>query len=125
MSSLIRKTASFAWTDEAQKSFEDVKEALMSATALALPASEGKFVYSLDSDARTVRISGILHQEQEWNIRKVLRPIYYGSHALNPTQMKCGAPKLEMLAVVTYVRKIHYYLAPRRFTLRVDNQALS
>ena len=30
-----------------------------------------------------------------------------------------------MLAVVTYVKKIHSYLAPRRFVLRVDNQALS
>ena len=30
-----------------------------------------------------------------------------------------------MLAVVTYVRQFHSYLAPRRFTLRVDNQALS
>ena len=95
----------------------------MNATALALPASEGKFV--LDTDASTVGISGILHQEQEWNGRQLLRPIYYGSHALNPTQMKYGAPKLEMLAVVTYVRKLHSYLAPRRFTLRVDNQALS
>ena len=123
MSSLMRKATSFVWTDEAQKSFEDVKEALMNATALALPDSEGKFV--LDTDASTVGISGILHQEQEWNGRKLLRPIYYGSHALNPTQMKYGAPKLEMLAVVTYVRKFHSYLAPRRFTLRVDNQALS
>ena len=57
--------------------------------------------------------------------KAVLRPIYYGSHALNPTQMKYGAPKLEMLAVVTYVKKFHSYLAPRRFVLRVDNQALS
>ena len=69
--------------------------------------------------------SGILHQEQQWNGRTVLRPVYYGSHALNPTQMKYGAPKLEMLAVVTYVKKFHSYLAPRRFVLRVDNQALS
>ena len=72
-----------------------------------------------------VGISGILHQEQQWNGRMVLRPVYYGSPALNPTQMKYGAPKLEMLAVVTYVKKFHSYLAPRRFVLRVENQALS
>ena len=39
--------------------------------------------------------------------------------------MKYGGPKLERLAVVTYVKKFHSYLAPRRFVLRVDNQALS
>ena len=75
----------------------------MDATAVALPASEGKFV--LDTDASTVGISVILHQEQQCSGRTVLRPVHYGSHALNPTQMKYGAPKLEMLAVVTYVKK--------------------
>ena len=45
------------WTDEAQKSFEDVTGSLDEMlTALALPASEGKFV--LDTDASTVEISG-------------------------------------------------------------------
>ena len=41
------------------------------------------------------------------------------------TQVKYGAPKLEMLAVVTFVKKFESFLAPRQFTLRVDNQALS
>ena len=123
MSSLMRKAAPFQWTSEAQESFDSVKQALMDATALALPASEGKFV--LDTDASNVGISGILHQEQQWNGKTVLRPVHFGSHALNPTQMKYGAPKLEMLAVVTYVKKFHSYLAPRKFVLRVDNQALS
>ena len=57
--------------------------------------------------------------------RRFLRPIYFGSKSLNSTQMKYGAPKLEMLAVVTFVRKFESFLAPRQFTLRVDNQALS
>ena len=85
----------------------------MEATALALPASEGNFV--LDTDASTVGISRILHQEQQWNGKTVLRPVYYGSHALNPTQVKYGAPKLEMLAVVTYVKKFHSYSFPEEF----------
>ena len=123
MSSLMRKAAPFQWTPEAQESFDSVKQALIDATALALPASEEKFV--LDTDASNIGISGILHQEQQWNGKTVLRPGHFGSHALNPTQMKYGAPKLEMLAVVTCVKKFHSYLAPRRFVLRVDNQALS
>ena len=65
MSSLMRKAAPFQWTPEAQDSFDSVKQALVDATALALPASEGRFV--LDTDASTVGISGILHQEQQYN----------------------------------------------------------
>ena len=91
MSSLMRKADPFQWTPEAQESFDLVKQALIDATALALPASEGRFV--LDTDASNVGISGNLHQEQQWNGRTVLRPVHFGSHALNPTQMKYGAPK--------------------------------
>ena len=39
--------------------------------------------------------------------------------------MKYGAPKLEMYAAVTFVKKFHSFLALRKFILRVDNQALS
>ena len=72
-----------------------------------------------------VVISGILHQEQEWNGRTVLRPIAYGSKVLSDTEMKYGAPKAEMFAVVTFVEKYRAYLGSAPFKLRVDNRALS
>ena len=57
----------------------------------------------LDTDASVVAVSGILHQEQQWNGRTVLRPIAYGSKVLSDTEMKNGAPKAEMFAVITFV----------------------
>ena len=68
-----------------------------------MPTEHGMYV--LDTDASVVAISGILHQEQEWNGRTVLRPIAYGSKVLSDTEMKYGAPKAEMFAVVTLVTK--------------------
>ena len=68
-----------------------------------MPTEKGMFV--LDTDASVVAISGILHQEQEWNGRTVLRPIAYGSNVLSDTEMKYGAPKAEMFAVITFVKK--------------------
>ena len=79
----------------------------------------------LDTDASTVAIAGILHQEQEYNGKTILRPIVYGSKSLTKTRLNYGAPKLEMYAVFYFVEKFHSYLAGRAFTLRVDNQALS
>ena len=79
-----------------------------------MPTEKGMYV--LDTDASVVAISGILHQEQEWNGktvlrpiayftrsrsgtgRTVLRPIAYGSKVLSDTEMKYGAPKAEMFA---------------------------
>ena len=115
--------SSFLWGEEQQRAFNSIKVALMEATALAQPDTEGEFV--LDTDASGVAISGILHQWQGPPESRKLRPIVFGSKKLTSTQAKYGAPKLEMYAAYYFILKNHSYLCPRKFTLRVDNQALS
>ena len=68
-----------------------------------MPTEKGMFV--LDKDASVVAISAKHHQEEEWNGRTVLRPIAYGSKVLSDTEMKYGAPKADMFAVITFVEK--------------------
>ena len=124
MQKLMRnKGKKFEWNDEAQVAFENIKRELCEAPVLGMPTEKGMYV--LDTDASVVAISGILHQEQEWNGRTVLRPIAYGSKVLSDTEMKYGAPKAEMFAVVTFVEKYRAYLGRAPFKLRVDNRALS
>ena len=82
-------------------------------------------MYELDTDASMVAISGIIHQEQEWNGKTVLRPIAYGSKVLSDTEIKYGAPKADMFVVVTFLEKYRAYLGSEPFKLRVDNRALS
>ena len=113
----------FMWGPEQQNAFNEIKKAMIEATALAQPDSEGEFV--LDTDASAVAISGILHQWQGPPGERRLRPIVYGSKKLTTTQAKYGAPKLEMFAANYFILKNHSYLCPQKFTLRVDNQALS
>ena len=90
------------------------------APVLGMPTEKGMYV--LDTDASVVAISDILHQEQEWHGKTVLRPISYGSKVLSDTELKYGAPKAEMLAVVTFVEKYRAYLGSEPFKLRVDNR---
>ena len=124
MQKLMRnKGKKFEWNDEAQVAFENIKRELCEAPVLGMPTEKGMYV--LDTDASVVAISGILHQEQKWNGRTVLRPIAYGSKVLSNTEMKYGAPKAEMFAVVTFVEKYRAYLGSAPFKLRVDNRALS
>ena len=61
LKALLRKNLAFAWPESAAVAFENVKTALMQATALATPTDDGLFV--LDTDASAVAIAGILHQE--------------------------------------------------------------
>ena len=63
-------------------------------------------MYVLDTHASVVAILGLLNQEQEWNGKTVLRPMAYGSKVLSDTEMKYGAAKAEMFAVVNFVEKI-------------------
>ena len=95
----------------------------MEATAPAAPIVTDTFVSHTDASA--VANAGLLHQEQEWEGKTVLRPIHYCSKTLTQTQMKYGGPKLEMLTAYFFIDKFHSYLATRKFILRVDNQALS
>ena len=102
------KGKKFTWNNAAEESFQRMKKELCEAPVLGMPTEKGMYV--LDTDASVVAISGILHQEQEWNGKTVLRPIAYGSKVLSDTEMKYGAPKAEMFAVVTFVEKYRAYL---------------
>ena len=123
MQELLKKNQHFQWEERHQEAFDSVKQALADATTLAAPNEQGRF--ALDTDASTFAIAGILHQEQEYNGKTILSPIVYSSKSLTRTQLKYGALKLEMYAVVYFVEKFHSYLAGRKFTLRVDNHAFS
>ena len=86
---------------EQQQSFNEIKKALIEATVLAQPDSEGDIV--LETDAGAVTISGILHQWQGPPGDRSLRPIFYGNKTLTATQAKYGAPKLEMYAAYHFI----------------------
>ena len=124
MQQLMRhKGTKFAWNNAAEESFQRIRKELCEAPVLGMPTEKG--INVLDTDASVVAISGILHQEQEWNGKPVLRPIAYGSKVSSDTEMKYGAPKAEMFAVVTFVEKYMAYLGSEPFKLRVHNRALS
>ena len=124
MQQLMRhKGKKFTWNNAAEESFQRIKKELCEAPVLGMPTEKGMYV--MDTDASVVAISGILHQEQEWNGKTVFRPIAYGSKVLSDTEMKYEAPKAEMFASVTFVEKHRAYLGSEPFKLRVDNRALS
>ena len=59
------KGKKFTWNNAAEESFQRIKKELCEAPVLGMPTEKGMYV--LDTDASVVAISGILHQEQEWN----------------------------------------------------------
>ena len=95
MQKLMRnKGKKFEWNEEAQAAFENIQRELCEPPVLGKPTEKGMYV--LDTDASVVAISGILHQEQEWNGRTVLRPIAYDSKLYGDAEMKYGSVDLKL-----------------------------
>ncbi|MCP4195076.1 MAG: hypothetical protein GY768_31130, partial [Planctomycetaceae bacterium] len=117
------KNTSIKWNDEAERAFNELKQAFTTTPILSLPTEEG--LYVLDTDASCVAIAGILHQIQpdDDGIDRT-RVICYASRALTGPELRYSAAKSELLALVYFCKYFKQYLLGRSFVVRVDNQAL-
>ncbi|BHF57829.1 hypothetical protein SprV_0100077500 [Sparganum proliferum] len=52
-------------------------------------------------------------------------PLIFAGQTLTKPERNYSTTRKELLAVVTFVKKFHHYLAGKRFNLRTDHQALS
>nr|VZI13897.1 unnamed protein product [Spirometra erinaceieuropaei] len=95
---LTIKQNAFDWSDECERSFEELKRRLISPPLLAFPnISESAPPFILDTDA---------------------------SDTLAKPERNYSTTRKELLAVVTFAKKFHHYLAGKRFILRTDHQTL-
>ena len=108
LTKLRSKYSTWEWTEETQNAFQILKDKLCSEPILVLPCDDGEYV--LDTDASNVEISGILQQWQVIDRKPKLRVLYYGSRGLRGPERNYGAPKLEMLAALTFIEKFHDHL---------------
>ena len=109
LNKLRAKNVKFECTEDCQQAFETLKEKLCQEPILTLPNETGKFY--LDTDASIVAISGILHQEQEEDGKKVMKVIAYASRGLQQAELNYGAPKLEMLAAIYHIELFQKFLS--------------
>jgi hypothetical protein len=102
-----------------------MREALTNAVAVAYPHPTG--LYVLSTDASSLEIGAILQQFQlipAHPDKQELRILAFASRSLKAAENNYAATKLELLAVVTFVRRYHQYLIARRFILLTDHYAL-
>ena len=107
------------WGPDQDAAFLDLKTAITNPPVLAYPDPYGLFL--LMTDASRLGIGAQLSQRQG---DRTL-PIAFISRPCNSAEQNYAVTKLEMLAVVYAVRKLHVFLIPRRFVLLTDHQALT
>ncbi|UYV84908.1 hypothetical protein LAZ67_X003957 [Cordylochernes scorpioides] len=119
LGSLLKKNSRFIWTEECQRSFEGLKEALCSKPILQLfNPSLATHIYC---DASTSGIGAVLKQEYPDGTQK---PFTYFSRALRGAESKYTITELELLAVVETCKRYHPYISGSHVIVHTDHKAL-
>ena len=115
---LTKKNVPFEWTEECEKSFQTLKEALLSDKILAYPDFSKKFI--LATDASNTGVGACLSQEQDGEIR----PIGYAGRGFTSAEKNYHTTDKELLAVVFGVQYFRVYLAGNEFDIHTDHAGL-
>ena len=102
----LLKKGCFKWNPEAQRAFDQLKDALIHAPVLALPNFTKLFV--VETDASGLGIGVVLMQDNH--------PIAYISKGLSPRNQAKSVYERELLAVIYVVKTWSSYLLGRHFT---------
>jgi len=113
LSRLTKKNTHFTWTEETQKSFEDLKQDLLDVDTLGIPCI-------LDTDASDVAVLAVLSEV----IDGVEKPIAYFSRVLNGTQRNYCPTRRELPAIMTSLQHFRHYLLRNQVILGTDHHSL-
>lgn len=118
LTDLTRKDVPFHWTDDHQKAFEVLRDAITKPPVLSMYDPEKQC--TLYTDASKIGIGAMLTQKDNEGKDHV---ISYFSKRLNHNQENYSASELECLAVVESVDHFEVYLG-KPFTVVTDHSAL-
>ena len=101
---LLEKDAKFAWDEDCQRSFEELKTYLTTTPIVRAP--NWQLPFKAMCDASDLAIGAVLGQRED---RKPY-VVYYASKTLNEAQRNYTTTEEELLAVVYTLEKFHAYL---------------
>ena len=119
LTELLKKYKQFEWTDEQQRSFEDLRDCLCAESILQCPDFTKPFV--LTTDTSNVAIGAVLSQGK---VGEDL-PIAYGSRGLTKAEINYSVTERECLYVVSFAKYFRHYLYGKKFTIVTDHEALN
>lgn len=114
-----KKLQKLVWTEEAEKSFQNIKEALISAPILASP-NYAKMFY-IQCDASHVGLGAVLTQKDDDGNDVVCA---FASRTLNDAERKYTVTELELAAVLFGIDKFRPYVEGVKFKVITDHHSL-
>ncbi|GFT11916.1 retrovirus-related Pol polyprotein from transposon 412 [Trichonephila clavipes] len=120
LTNLLRKDTPFEWTSETQEAFDDIKKAILNPPVLALPDQSAELQITTDASSRG--IGAVLEQKYP---NSEVKPLYFFSKKLNPSQSKYNATVLEFFAIYTALNFFRPFLLGRKFKVFTDHKPLA
>jgi hypothetical protein len=111
---LTRKNAKFEWKEECEKSFQELKQRLVTAPVLTIPSSSGGFV--IYSDASHKGLGCVLMQHG--------KVVAYASRQLKNYEQNYPTHDLELAAVVFALKIWRHYLYGEKCEIYTDHKSL-
>lgn len=120
LTSLTGTKSNFAWTPEAESSFQALKEALTSPPVLQPFRDALETRTRITTDASDVAVGAELSQERDG----AFHPVAFESRKLLPAERNYPTHERELLAIVNALKVWRHYLEGRRFEVVTDHNAL-
>ena len=114
LTKLTRKSVPFAWTNQCEESFKELKKRLTTAPILTLPSGSGGFI--VFTDASNIGLGCALMQND--------KVIAYGSRQLKDHEKNYATHYLELAAVVFTLKMWRHYLYGEKFEVHSDHRSL-
>ncbi|HJS83264.1 MAG TPA: reverse transcriptase domain-containing protein, partial [Nitrososphaera sp.] len=118
LTELLKKDARFSWTEQHQRTFDELKLAVSTAPVLIIP--DPKLPFVVGTDASGYAIGATLSQDQG----KGLQPVAFLSKKMLPAERNYPVHEQELLAVICALREWRHYLHGSRFKAITDHKSL-
>ena len=115
---LLAKDADWAWSQELDADFRDLKQLLSSETVLVQFDMGKETMLSADASAYGLGVALMQLEGSEW------RPVAFASRALSQAETRYAQIEKEALAICWGCRKFDYFLAGRPFVVETDHKPL-
>ncbi|GFV83579.1 retrovirus-related Pol polyprotein from transposon 412 [Trichonephila clavipes] len=120
LTNLLRKDTPIELTSETQEAFDDIKKAILNPPVLALPDPNAELQITTDASSRG--IGAVLEQKYP---NSEVKPLYFFSKKLNPSQSKYNAMVLEFFAIYTALNFFRPFLLGRKCKVFTDHKPLA
>lgn len=118
LNKLTRKNTNFVWTDECEKSFQNLKQSLMHPPILQYPQFDKPFI--ITTDAAKLACGGILSQIHNGHDL----PIAYASRAFTKGEINKSTIEKELSAIHWAIMHFRPYIFGQKFSVRSDHRPL-